>query len=135
MIMSVPGVTPRTSSQPCTIRGLGTGRSSGVRIEFDTGETLTLTSPTLIGRDPAPLTGETTALQAISDPSFSFSKTHLLIDPDRRPDHRHRPTFHQRSARRTSGRNQRLPARRAAASSRLPATLRIGSRWMKLSRV
>ncbi len=79
MIMSVPGVTGAQTSTPPDPRP---GPSMAeIRIEFDTGETLTLTSPTLIGRDPAALPGESVVLQSIPDPSFSFSKTHLLLEP------------------------------------------------------
>ncbi len=79
MIMSVPGVTPRAASLAADAPL--SSAAAVVRVQLDTGETLTLESATLLGRDPAPLAGEAVALQQISDPSFSFSKTHLLIAP------------------------------------------------------
>ena len=48
---------------------------------LDTGDRLPLSGPVLIGRDPANQPGESAGLLALPDPSFSVSKTHLLLTP------------------------------------------------------
>lgn len=50
------------------------------RLQFDTGEALTITGPGLVGRNPAPREGESVEhVIPIDDPDRSVSKTHLAF--------------------------------------------------------
>ncbi|SDP02225.1 hypothetical protein SAMN04515671_2699 [Nakamurella panacisegetis] len=80
MITAVPGVgrAAEAGAHP-TARRRDMGGT--FRVELDSGEIVTVDSPTLFGRDPAPMDGEQAVLQAVPDMTFSFSKTHLLLTP------------------------------------------------------
>ncbi len=59
--------------------------AAAYRLQFDTGEALTITGSGLVGRNPAPAAGETAEhVIPIADPARSVSKTHLAfgVGPD-----------------------------------------------------
>ncbi len=131
--MSVPGVTPKGQDPSPTAGWVDEPVGAVLRIELDTGATLTVAGPTLLGRDPAALSGETVALQAISDPSFSYSKTHLLLAPG--GDQVSVTDRHSTNGviAEQAGRTRACPPG-VPVEFQLPVTLRIGGRWLSVTR-
>lgn len=78
--------TPTTSTTPTAETGrwqdLGESRRVAATLTIDDGTTFSLTTTTLIGRDPVPPEGSDWETHAIPDLTRTISKNHAVLEPD-----------------------------------------------------